>query len=284
MSLDETKIPELIDRYLVCPQCHGALKANAHAIGCVKCEFTGGVRDGVVLTRPDSLPSFFDDKHQVMRQANQMKGNQELFYAQQAKRVEQIVRPGAVLLDVGCGPAVPYSSQSSWFVIGLDPSFESVRSNDMVDLRVYGSAEAIPVPDYSVDAVVCFYSIHHMTGPTVSENRKIVNSVFHEFRRAMRPGGNLLIFDLNPLWPFSALENMTWNIARRSLGPKLDMFFWEAPRLADLGRQIFPQARLEIERFKNSPFITFPPVFNIPSLRIPRLLYPFEINLYNWQF
>jgi SAM-dependent methyltransferase len=284
MRLDEAKIPEMIGRYLACPQCHGALKANGHNIGCVKCEFTGSVRDGVVLTRSDSLPSFFDDKHQVMRLANQMKGNQELFYTQQARRVEQIVRPGAVLLDVGCGPAVPYDSQSGWVVIGLDPSFESVRSNDMVNLRVYGTAEAIPVPDHSVDAVACFYSIHHMTGPSVSENRRIVRSVFHEFGRAIRPGGNLLIFDLNPLWPFSALENVTWNIARRNLGPKLDMFFWEASRLADLGREIFPQARLEIEHFKNSPFITFPPVFNMPSLRIPRLLYPFEINLYNWQF
>lgn len=284
MGFDETNVLDTVRRYLACPRCHSALTGDDHSISCVECEFMGSIRDGVVLTKQDSVRSFFDDKHQVMHEGNQSEGSRDIFYAQQVKRIGEIIKPQATVLDVGCGPAVPYSRQSGWFVIGLDPSFDSVRSNDMVDLRVYGSAEALPVPDHSIDAVVCFYSIHHMTGRSVSENRKIVNEVFHEFRRVIRPGGNLLIFDLSPWWPFSTLENVSWNIARGKFGSKLDMFFWEAARLRDLGRTIFPQAKLKIEHFASSPFITFPPVFSIPSLKIPRLLYPFEINLYNWQF
>ena len=153
-----------------------------------------------------------------------------------------------------------------------------------MDLRVYGTAEAIPVPDRSLDGIVCFYSIHHMTAQHVSENRGMVTAVFREFARVIRPGGNLLIFDLSPWWPFSSLENMTWNLARRLLGPTLDMFFWERSKLANLGREMFPRAKLDVETFRNSPFLVFPPVFSFPVLKIPRFLYPFQINLYNWKF
>lgn len=284
MEDNKTKMRDAVCRYLACPRCHSLLIADDQATHCLKCDFPALIKDGVVLAKPEAAPSFFDDKHQVMHEGNQSEGSRDIFYDQQAKRVVEIIKPNATILDVGCGPAVPYPKQSGWFVIGLDPSFESVRSNNMVDLRVYGSAEALPIPDHSIDAVVCFYSIHHMTGQSISENRKIVNDVFHEFQRVIRPGGNLLIFDLSPWWPFSTLENLTWNAARGRLGAKLDMFFWEATRLEDLGRAIFPRAKLEIEHFAGSLFTTFPPVFSIPALKIPRLLYPFEINLYNWRF
>jgi SAM-dependent methyltransferase len=284
VRVDDAEILRLIPRYLACPRCHGPLEARDLFACCIKCDYAAGVREGVVLSKPETSHSFFDDRYRAMREANQTKENWNLFYAQQAERAEQIIRPGAVILDVGCGPEVPYSRQSGWFIIGLEPSFDSVSSNDAVDLRVYGTAEAIPVPDSSIDGVVCFYSIHHMTGERLSENRGMVTNVFREFARVIRPGGNLLIFDLSPWWPFSTLENMTWNLARRMLGPKLDMYFWDRSRLLDLGQETFPSAKLEVETFRSSPFVVFPPVFSVPALKIPRFLYPFAINLYNWRF
>jgi SAM-dependent methyltransferase len=191
---------------------------------------------------------------------------------------------GATVLDVGCGPQAPYKRGDNWFLIGLEPSLNSLRANKSLDLRLHGSSDAIPLAGKSIDTVVCFYSIHHMTGNTVPENRSIVEKTFREFARIIRPGGQLLIFDISPWWPFSQLEVWTWNLARKALGARLDMFFWKASWLDAAGKAAFPGASLEIERLPSNPFTLFAPIFYIPRLKIPRMLYPFAINLYRWRF
>ena len=99
--------------------------------------------------------------------------------------------PSSVVLDVGCGPALPYRRDPRWFVIGLERSFESLRRNADVDLRVHGTATALPLADRSIDAIVCFYSIHHMVGATVTQNRALVNAAFQEFGRVLKLHGEL---------------------------------------------------------------------------------------------
>jgi SAM-dependent methyltransferase len=183
---------------------------------------------------------------------------------------------------VGCGPELPYRKNGA-FVIGVDASFHSIRANEMVDVRVFASAASLPLRSASADAIVCFYSIHHMTGQSVTEHRDIVRNVFREFARVLKPSRRLMVFDVSPRWPFGAIEELTWNTVRRRLGQNLDMFFWKKHDLEMLGRETFPRARFSIERFGGSPFKTFPPIFSKPSLRVPRLLYPFDINLYTWQ-
>jgi SAM-dependent methyltransferase len=278
----ETSQNESLRRRLACPKCRGSL--DAAALKCRSCGFQFGIFEGVLSTLHDAKPSYFDDKHEIMSEVSGDQGTWTLFYERQAKRMEALVPSDATVLDVGCGPKVPYARGKNWFLIGLEPSLNSLRANTSLDLRLHSTSESIPLVDASIDAAVCFYSIHHMTGTTVSANRSIVFKTMSELARVISPGGQLLIFDLSPWWPFSQIETMSWNFVRKTLGARLDMFFWKAEWLAAAGKHAFPQASLAIERFGSNPSTSFAPVFYLPTFKIPRMLYPFTINLYRWQF
>ena len=150
-----------------------------------------------------------------------------------------------------------------------------------MDLRVHGTATALPLSNHSLDAILCFYSIHHMVGRTVTENRSIVAGALREFARTLKPGGNLFIFEVSPWRLFLVAEQGVWNVARRLLDGKLDMYFWSSRSLSALAQAVFPNATLRTVPFRASPLSTFPPVFTLPRLKMPRFLYPFQVNLYH---
>ena len=142
----------------------------------------------------------------------------------------------------------------------------------------------MPLRDGSVDRISLFYSIHHMIGQTVAENRDNVTAALRECGRVMRPGGTLVVFDMSPYWPVWQVQRLMWNQARKTLADKLDMFFWRDGVLQRLAEGAFPARRVETETFSVSPFLVFPPVFSLPSLKLPRFLYPFDIKMYKWSF
>jgi ubiquinone/menaquinone biosynthesis C-methylase UbiE len=286
-TLDRTRtLEELIEGVLACPNCHSSLDVHAGTVSCSSavCTFEGRVADDVVLMERSPEESFFDDKHELMQRGNTGRGIRCLCYDQQQEYLRANLRPGAIVLDAGCGPALPYQRSADYFLIGLDPSYKSIRANTDVDLRVYGSATSLPVPDNSVDAILCLYSVHHMVGQSVETNHEIVRSVFHEFGRALKQsGGDLFIFEVNPWRPFWVLEQLVWNQARRVLNSTLDMYFWSESSLSDLGRSTFPNARFRQVPFPSPILSTFPPVFSMPWLQWPRFLYPFDATLFHWR-
>jgi len=276
-------INELIRQYLACPTCYGSLSLASGEIRCSACTFRGRIADGVAIMMGLAGPTYFDDKHKIMSEAKHDPDTWSMFYEQQVQRVRDRVSPGSVILDVGCGPGVPYERAEDAVLIGVDPSYESIRSNATVDIPVYASGDALPIPTGSIDMILCFYSVHHMTGETLVENFTKVSDAFREFSRVIKPGGNVMVFDLSPWWPGAFLGNAIWNHARRLIGRKLDMYFWRASALRQLGQSHFRGATFHIETFRNPLFATFPPVFSLPALKIPRIFYPFDINLYRWE-
>ena len=142
--------------------------------------------------------SFFDDKHAVMEHGSAEPGVRRCCYADQASVIESIIPAGAMVVDVGCGPALPYRRAKAWTLIGVDLSYESLRANTEVDVAVYGSAADLPLADRSVDAIVSLYAIHHFGGQTRRENEGRVARGFSEFGRVLKPGGSLFIFELSP--------------------------------------------------------------------------------------
>jgi SAM-dependent methyltransferase len=281
----DTTIAHLVEQYLVCPETHDPLRVQDTTIACPKCSFKGTLLDNVAVMMEGDHASFFDDKFEIMRQGIIEKGaDWRMAVERQAALLESYFTAGQVILDVGCGPHLPYQPRDDAFLIGLEPSLPSIRANHHVSLGVCGTATNIPLPDHSVDLAVAFYSIHHMVGTKVRENDQIVERAFLELARVMKAGGRLFVVEMTPWRLFAALQRLFWNPGRRVLGGKLDMYFRSASSMAAFGRAAFPHAALETIDFKCSLLETFPPIFSLPWLRLPKLLYPLESRAYIWRF
>ena len=226
--------------------------------------------------------SFFDDKHAVMEHGSAEPGVRRCCYAEQATVIESAIPAGAVVVDVGCGPALPYRRAKSWTLIGVDLSYESLRANTEVDIPVYGSAADLPLADHSVDAIVSLYAIHHFGGQTRRENESRVARGFAEFGRVLKPGGSLFIFELSPWWP-------VWQAQCAYLEPR-------AQAHAEHGHLLLARAPAR-ERSGRTPRAlhdaaprpvscaspdAHPPGVRVPGLKIPRFLFPFHVHLYHW--
>lgn len=268
---------------LACPRCHaGSLNVQADSFGCAKCGFQGGYKNGVYLTLDDRGVSYFDDLHGTMTAQNAREGVNEVFYAKQFAYMESILEPGMIVVDIGCGPSIGYRRPANTLLIGVDPSFQSIVVNRNADIRVFGGAQALPIASASADVVVCFYSVHHMIGATIAETRQNVRTAFGEFRRVVKSGGKVVVFEVNPYWPFWVAEQLFWKSARRLLGKAVDFYFWSHDAMTELGRRHLDGAALETERYRADWRTAFPPAFSIQWLRMPFLFYPFHVARFTW--
>jgi SAM-dependent methyltransferase len=122
----------------------------------------------------------------------------------------------SIVLDVGCG--------FGWFelyaldhdvrrVIGLEPDepqLETARRHihDERAAFMVGGATSMPLPDESVDTVVCWEVLEHL--PQGSEP-----AAFAEFRRVLRPGGVLYLSTPYASWRARLLDPAWWLIGHR---------------------------------------------------------------------
>jgi ubiquinone/menaquinone biosynthesis C-methylase UbiE len=98
----------------------------------------------------------------------------------------------ARLLDVGCGPqifsALAAKRHPALDVVAIDPSRDFARAHPSLRV-VRAAAEALPLADATVDVATCISSIRHV--------RDRVRA-FAELARVIRPGGVLLVVELDP--------------------------------------------------------------------------------------
>lgn len=275
---------DLIQKNLACTECKGALDFNQGRYSCLSCQRQYDLEDGVFCAKVRSSLHYFDTKHQLMQVGNTSPEIMTLCYSNQSRVAAELIREGDVVVDIGCGPTVHYERPKGSVLIGIDPSFDSLRANSKLDIRVFGGAECVPLADKSVDRIFFFYSIHHMIGRTVAENIANLTAALRECNRMVRDKGTLVVFDMSPWWPAWQAQRLAWDQVRSALADKLDMFFWRESALQLLAGPILSSRDFSSHTFEVSPFLTFPPVFSLPRLRIPRFLYPFDIKMYKWSF
>lgn len=220
-----------------------------------------------------------------MMHSSDQAGSHRAFYAQQTEILRDRLAGAEAILDVGCGPKLIYRRPAgNRVLIGIDASYESLIRNQDVDVRLYGSATRLPLPSRSVDAIVCFYSLHHFVGKSVADNEALVRVAVAEFGRVLAHGGSLLVFEVAP-WSLAwGIQRLAWNLVKRHIVRSLDMFFWTRQALVALvDQQLPPGSKLEYVPFKVPLLTTFPPAFSLQQIRLPRLLYPFHICMYHWR-
>ena len=275
---------DLIQKHLACLQCKGVLTAADGRYRCPGCDRAYDYSDGVFFAKESKAAHYFDAAHQVMQVGNQSHEIATLCYTEQSRLAVEMIRPGDVVLDIGCGPTINYEKPTDCVLIGMDPSFESIRANKALDIRIFGGAENAPLADRSVDRIFLFYSIHHMVGKTVEENAANLAASLRECGRVMRENGTLTVFDMSPWWPAWQAQKLGWNAARGALEDKLDMFFWRDSALQRLAETVIAAKSFSSHKFKVSPFLMFPPAFGLPNFKVPRFLYPFDVMMYKWTF
>jgi SAM-dependent methyltransferase len=96
---------------------------------------------------------------------------------------------GAMILELGCGKAekTRIVAQKAASVLALEVDKTQLAKNiaitDLPNVRfAHGGAEKIPAADSNFDIVLMFKSLHHV--PT-----ELMDSVFSEIRRVLKPGG-----------------------------------------------------------------------------------------------
>lgn len=109
------------------------------------------------------------------------------------------VRPGAKLLEIGCGSGrqLEFLRQLGWQVEGLDLDSVAVKAASARGLTVHsGSLKEQNFADRSFDVVVSSHVIEHVHDPV---------DLLRECRRILRPGGRLVV-----ITPNTASLGHTW--------------------------------------------------------------------------
>lgn len=274
----------LARRVLACPRCHrAALEFAENRIDCPGCAWRGEWRDGIFSTFAHRGAARFDALYEAVETQAEHPVVWRWFFEEQCRAIVEALRPGRVALDLGCGPALPYAKPDGVQVVGADLSFASLASNKDIDLAVHASASSLPLADRSIDAAVAIYVFHHMVGESLAATRRNIETAFAELGRVMKPGGEVLVFEICPWWPAWLAERLGWTAARRMIGTFIDFLFWPRQTYEALGRQAFADAVLERRVYRLEWNARFTPVIGMPWLEWPRFAYPFDVCLFRWR-
>lgn len=205
----------------------------------------------------------------------------QTIYDRVAARVNPLVE-GRRVLDVGSGGVFPYDTSRASEVVALDVSptmLASIEAPNVVT-RV-GDARSMPgIADASFDVVLFILSLHHINGPSVRESLGTLDSVLASARRALRPGGHVVVVEpVLPGW-LLPLESLCFPLTRALLarfGVSMIYFHSLAVLRTHLAARFsIPEEAVEVERIVVEGRIdplggTFP-----GWIRIPHWMHPFE--------
>jgi N-acetylglucosaminyldiphosphoundecaprenol N-acetyl-beta-D-mannosaminyltransferase len=168
---------------------------------------------------------------------------------------------GMRVLDLGCGNGcyTEELARRAEYVCGIDLHMPHLQAFREAIPRVQGSGEHLPFAAESFDAVTMIEVLEHTNCDT---------KVLAECFRVLKPGGLLVLFVPNKLYPF---ESHPCRLGRLSLGRNVPLVSWLPDSLRQricyariyTRRRLFAMAREIGFQIRNSGFI-FPPLDSFP--------------------
>ena len=105
-------------------------------------------------------------------------------------------RNASIVLDVGCSNAVfldvVVKELNAQLGLGVDLDRAALPKPTSRRVGLVGSALALPLPDSSVDLILCNHTYEHVPN---------VFTLFEEIRRVLKPGGIVYFGAMNSRWP-----------------------------------------------------------------------------------
>jgi SAM-dependent methyltransferase len=117
-------------------------------------------------------------------------------YRRFQREVDELLRPGSTLLDVGCGRTAPVLQRyrnRGYQLIGIDCVDFTVSFPDIALKK--RAIENTGLPDASVDVVMARSVMEHVRTPAVA---------YAELRRILRPGGRFVFLTANK-WDYASV-------------------------------------------------------------------------------
>lgn len=186
---------------LICPSDRHILSETLSGLSCAKCGRQYPLKDGVVCTldRPDDFyEGAYENQVRYLPRSEKLWHTWPLWLINSGYlwAVRRFVPQGASIVELGCAGGVRYFGQR-YRMVGCDLSFSSLRKLQFYERRVQADAAVcIPLPDGSVDAIVCSYFWEHVP-PSVKPD------ILRECQRILKLGGKLVfLYDVeteNPL-------------------------------------------------------------------------------------
>jgi ubiquinone/menaquinone biosynthesis C-methylase UbiE len=139
----------------------------------------------------------FDEK--MVAQLEALYSTRDVLRRRRLVREALGARSGERIVDVGCGPAfyvdelAEQVGDEGW-VVGVDPSppmLEVAAGRTAARSNVafhQGDAAALPLPDGGFDAALCVQVLEYVED---------VTAALRELRRVVRPGGRVLVWDVD---------------------------------------------------------------------------------------
>jgi demethylmenaquinone methyltransferase/2-methoxy-6-polyprenyl-1,4-benzoquinol methylase len=143
--------------------------------------------------------------------------------------------PGMRMLDVAFGTGLVAREAARILgdaraVVGIDPSASMLAEGAAGDIAlVRGRAEALPFADRAFDFLTLGFALRHLAD---------LQTVFHEFRRVLRPGGGLLLLEITrpeggfakallKLYMRGVVPFLSRTVASHAETPQLYRYYWD---------------------------------------------------------
>lgn len=129
------------------------------------------------------------------------------------KYLKNYIHSNATILDAGCGDngMISEFKSLSGLIIGIDINENLLNKNNIVDKKIIGNLEQIPLDNNSVDIIVSEFVLEHLQNPI---------TVFKEISRVLKPKGVFIFITpnvLNPIMTLSKILPYSWHKLLRKI-------------------------------------------------------------------
>jgi len=176
--------------------------------------------------------------------------------------IEKFGELNGKICDVGCGTGILSRLYPTKDITGIDISAGMLQFH--LGNHVQGSVCDMPFNDHEFDMVIGRSILHHLPNP---------QKALFEFRRVLKPGGKLLLWETNKSWLATLVRRFTQH------GDRFSEYHTAFKSLPNMVSCLFKVTNVSYEGFLAYPLFGFPDIinFNLPKFMLNPIVFIDEL-------